>query len=523
MASSTVGGAMKARLILSPAIICRQCLRTRPLTTCRIIFPAANFSTSRATYSKLESTTRRATKGTDIFSRVTTAFNWPARTANSAFRRLTTAPTIESAVASSKAKTATAEIKKSSFPETSERIVAFWLLGSAGLVFAIVVVGGLTRLTESGLSITEWKPVTGTLPPLNAADWEAEFSKYRSSPEFRLLNSSMTLDEYKFIYYMEWTHRLLGRVIGISFVLPAIYFVARRKVSSSMAMKLGGIALGIGFQGFIGWWMVKSGLQDDLFQQPGAHPRVSQYRLTAHLGAAFAVYAAMLYSGMSILRENKLLKDPQKAVEVLKKRSVRALLPLRIFVGLVSVLVFTTAMSGALVAGLDAGLIYNEFPTMAGGFAPPMTELFSPFYSREPPPHNDLIWRNLLENPSTVQFDHRMFAMTTFFTVLSLWGYGRRLNGKKVLTPEAKKGILGLVHLVSLQVVLGITTLLYLVPHTLASLHQANSLLLLSGCLVLGSRVWVPRALLKIAEKRVAMMGKRSGGAKKMENSGVAM
>ncbi|KAF3908160.1 hypothetical protein AA313_de0200604 [Arthrobotrys entomopaga] len=473
--------------------------------TARVPRPAANFSTSRATYSKLESTARRITNSTSIFSRTTAAFNGSISTAKSAFRRLATAPTVESVVATAKTRTAATEIKKSSFPETSERIVAFWLLGSASLVFAIVVVGGLTRLTESGLSITEWKPVTGTLPPLNAADWESEFSKYRDSPEFRLLNSSMTLEEYKFIYFMEWTHRLLGRVIGVSFVLPAIYFVARRKVSSSTAMKLGAIAL------------------DDLFQQPGAHPRVSQYRLTAHLGAAFAVYAGMLYTGVSILRENRSLKDPKKAADALKKRSVGALLPLRIFVGLVSILVFTTAMSGALVAGLDAGLIYNEFPTMAGGFGPPMTELFDPFYSREPPPHNDLIWRNLFENPSTVQFNHRMFAMTTFFTVLSLWGYGRRLNRKKVLTPEAKKGIMGLVHLVSLQVALGISTLLYLVPHTLASLHQANSLLLLTGCLVLGSRVWVPRALLKIAEKRVAMMGKRSRGVKKVENSNMAM
>ncbi|KAF3903264.1 hypothetical protein ABW20_dc0107739 [Dactylellina cionopaga] len=438
------------------------------------------------------------------------------------YRRLATT-TFEDSIATTRF-TPAATVKKSSFPETSERVVGFWLLGSAGLVFAIVVIGGLTRLTESGLSITEWKPVTGSIPPLNAEDWESEFSKYRSSPEFRILNPTMTIDEYKFIYFMEWTHRLLGRVIGVSFLLPAIYFVARRKVSLPMAYKLGAITLGIGFQGFIGWWMVKSGLQDDLFQKPGSHPRVSQYRLTAHLGAAFAVYSAMLYSGISVLRDNKLLKDPKQAVEILKKRRIGALMPLRIFVGLTSILVFTTAMSGALVAGLDAGLIYNEFPYMGLGLAPPKAELLDPFYSREPPPHNDLVWRNMLENPSTVQLDHRILATTSFFTILALFLYGRRLNGKKVLTPDARKGILGLVHLVSLQVVLGITTLLYMVPHSLASLHQANSLALLTGCLVLGSRVWAPRALLKIAEKRVATARRTNVGAgKRVEKETVDM
>lgn len=318
----------------------------------------------------------------------------------------------------------------------------------------------------------------------------------------------MDLSEYKFIYYMEWTHRLLGRVIGLSFVLPAIYFVARRKVSGPMAWKLAAISLGIGFQGFIGWWMVKSGLQDDLFQEPGSHPRVSQYRLTAHLGAAFLVYSAMFYSGISVLRENKLLKDPRSAVSNIMKRGAPGLLALRIIVGAMTALIFTTAMSGALVAGLDAGLVYNEFPYMGNGFAPPKSELLDPFYSREPAPHNDLVWRNMLENPVTVQLDHRVLAMTTFTAILALFGYGRFLRSKKLLTTEAAKGITGLVHLVTLQVALGISTLIYLVPHSLASLHQANSLLLLTGALVLGSRVWVPRHLLRLAGRRVGKLPK---------------
>ncbi|KAF3223103.1 Cytochrome c oxidase assembly protein cox15 [Orbilia oligospora] len=518
MASATISSAVRARLLSAPALTCRQCQRIRLTPTLRTPLHSAQYSTSR-TSSKLQSILLKSSKsGTILLSKTKSSVLESIGTVKSAYRRLAT-----SAVESNAAATATTKTKSSSFPDTSEKVVGYWLLGSAGLVFGIVVLGGLTRLTESGLSITEWKPVTGSLPPLSDADWESEFSKYRNSPEFRILNPTMNLEEYKFIYYMEWTHRLLGRVIGLSFVLPAIYFVARRKVSKSMALKLGGIALGIGFQGFIGWWMVKSGLQDDLFQKPGSHPRVSQYRLTAHLGAAFAVYSAMLYTGVSVLRENRLLKDPKKAVELLAKRRIGALVPLRIFVGFVSLLIFTTAMSGALVAGLDAGLVYNEFPMMGTGLAPPVSELLDPFYSREPPPHNDLVWRNMLENPTTVQLDHRILATTSFFTVLALWAYGGRLRRAKVLTPEAKKGILGLVHLVSMQVALGIATLIYFVPHSLASLHQANSLALLTGCLVLGSRVWVPRALLKVAEKRVALMGRSTKAAgKKVEKSDIA-
>ncbi|EWC46412.1 hypothetical protein DRE_04355 [Drechslerella stenobrocha 248] len=483
-----------------------------PPTSLFRTFAAANRSSaSRKLLSTLQSGFQNGTKARSrgpLTPRTNIGFVRGNGAVRSAYRYLATA----AVEANTSVKATAAAVKKKSFPEISEKVVGYWLLGSAGLVFAIVVIGGLTRLTESGLSITEWKPVTGTLPPLTDADWESEFAKYRSSPEFRILNPTMTLSEYKFIYFMEWTHRLLGRVIGVSFVLPAIYFVARRKVSFSMSLKLAGIALGIGF----GWWMVKSGLRDDLFKEPGSHPRVSQYRLTAHLAAAFAVYSAMLYSGISILRENRLLKDPKKAVEELKKRRIGALVPLRIFVGFVSLLVFTTAMSGALVAGLDAGLIYNEFPYMGDGFAPPKAELLDPFYSREPPPHNDLVWRNMLENPATVQLDHRVLATSSFLVILALWAYGRRLNRKKVLTPDARRGVLGLVHLVSLQVALGISTLIYLVPHSLASLHQANSLALLTGCLVLGSRVWVPRTLVKVAEKRVAAMRRgRNGGKKK--------
>ncbi|KAJ9624366.1 Cytochrome c oxidase assembly protein cox15 [Knufia peltigerae] len=392
----------------------------------------------------------------------------------------------------------------SSFPDTSSNTVAYWLLGSAASVFGIVVFGGLTRLTESGLSITEWKPVTGSLPPMSQEDWESEFAKYRSSPEFKMLNSRMTLEEFKSIYWMEWIHRLWGRFIGLSFVLPAAYFVARRRVSRSMAVRLLGIAGLIGFQGFIGWWMVKSGLKDDLFA-PGSHPRVSQYRLTAHLSAAFLCYLAMLWNGLDILRTNKILKAstaaPARAQGVFDTLKTPALRPFKRYVGLLAGLVFITAMSGGLVAGLDAGLIYNEFPYMGLGLTPPRSELWDKFYSREED-GSDLWWRNMLENPSLVQLDHRILATTTFTAVMALWAFSRTGNMAKILPRAAKKGVHGVVGFVWLQVTLGICTLLYLVPTHLASAHQAGSLALLTWTVVLGSRVWFPKQAAKILAQR---------------------
>lgn len=398
------------------------------------------------------------------------------------------------------------------FPQTSSNAVAYWLLGSAGSVFGIVVFGGLTRLTESGLSITEWKPVTGSLPPMSDEDWESEFTKYRASPEFHLLNSRMTLSEFKQIYYMEWIHRLWGRFVGLSFVLPAIYFVARRKVSSQMAVRLAGISGLIGFQGFIGWWMVKSGLKDDLFA-PGSHPRVSQYRLTTHLGAAFICYLAMLWNGLTILRTNRLLRDPSAASSVLSNLSDARLAPFKRSVFLLAVLIFTTAMSGGLVAGLDAGLIYNEFPKMGLGLTPPKSELFSDFYSHRPD-KSDIWWRNMLENPSLVQLDHRILATTTFTAVMALWAYAKYSTTMRSILPRAaKKGVHGVVGFAWLQVALGISTLIYLVPLPLASAHQAGSIALLTWTVVLGSRIWFPSRAATLVAQRLKTGGVPSSTA----------
>ena len=323
----------------------------------------------------------------------------------------------------------------------------------------------------------------------------------------------MNLAEFKKIYYMEWLHRQWGRFIGLSFVLPAIYFVARRRVSKPMSLALLGISAGIGFQGFIGWWMVKSGLKDDLFA-PGSHPRVSQYRLTTHLGAAFCVYTAMLWSGLSILRDRAFLSNPTAGLANLTARAHPHLGIFRKSIAGLALLVFTTAMSGGLVAGLDAGMIYNEFPLMGNGLAPPKTELFQKFYSRKED-GSDIWWRNMLENPSTVQLDHRILAMTTFTTIISLFAYSR-FNRKvaAAMPPAGRKGMMGVVHLVLLQVALGISTLIYMVPTPLASMHQAGSMALLTGVLVLGNRIWVPRRSLKLVRQAIERASKSQGAVK---------
>ncbi|KAM7223939.1 Cytochrome oxidase assembly domain containing protein [Rhypophila decipiens] len=416
-------------------------------------------------------------------------------------RRMATAATTVPTTPKATSETETKSSSKSSFPETDDKAVGYWLLGSAVSVFGIVVWGGLTRLTESGLSITEWKPVTGSLPPMSDADWQSEFDKYRASPEFQMINSHMNLSEFKKIYFMEWSHRLWGRFIGLSFVLPTVYFIARRRVRLRTAGTLVGISALIGFQGFIGWWMVKSGLKDDLFA-PGSHPRVSQYRLAAHLATAFVCYSWMLLAGLKVLRTHKALRDPEGAAKAIAALSSPKLQVLRRSVLGLTALIFTTVLSGALVAGLDAGLIYNEFPKMGNGYMPPQSELWDKFYCRKED-GSDLWWRNMLENPSLVQLDHRILAMTTFTAVLSLFAYSRTGRMKAVIPKDVQKGVLGLVHLVSLQLTLGLTTLLYMVPVPLAAAHQAGALALLTGVLVLGQRLRIPRSTLLLIQKRL--------------------
>ncbi|MCJ1362691.1 Cytochrome c oxidase assembly protein cox15 [Acarospora aff. strigata] len=478
--------------------VCRRCLRRPP--------PAVSSAQTSKQTSPFLQAFRSSSTQTPQLNQAGSEAKW---------RASTPLASLSKTISSSKT------TRASFFPEVSDKVVAYWLLGSAASVFGIVVFGGLTRLTESGyspvsyqsisndqtkplcsLSITEWKPVTGSLPPTSPGDWESEFTKYQSSPESKLLNPHMTLSEFKSIYYMEWGHRLWGRVVGLSFVLPAVYFITRRRVSARMAVKVLGISGLIGFQGVIGWWMVKSGLKDDLFA-PGSHPRVSQYRLTAHLGTAFLCFTAMLWNGLSILRARRLLADPAAANQALSILRDPRLKTLRRSVAGLVVLVFCTAMSGGLVAGLDAGLIYNEFPYMGLGITPPKSELFSDFYSHRAD-KSDIWWRNPLENPSLVQLDHRILATTTFTSVMALWVYTKYSpTVRKILPVSARKGVHGIVGFVWLQVILGISTLIYLVPLPLASAHQAGSLALLTSVVVLGSRVWVPRHASRLVAKHL--------------------
>ncbi|PWN27724.1 cytochrome oxidase assembly, partial [Jaminaea rosea] len=416
-------------------------------------------------------------------------------------------------------------------PDTSAKPTSKWVgyhsLFLAFLVYAIVVVGGLTRLTESGLSITEWNPgFKGMWLPTTTDEWEGEWAKYRQTPEFVLLNSKMSLEDFKTIYMWEWSHRILGRVIGLAYVLPAAFFVARGMVKSPFRSKLLLIGLGIGAQGAMGWYMVKSGLaapQGTLHQPhsdalappktsstPAAWtPRVSHFRLAAHLGLAFLVYAGMLRTGLSVLRQYNLAMNVGKAsglkaapgvrdklVAVLSKPQV---LRYRRFVGAVTGLVFATAMSGALVAGLDAGLVYNEFPTMGDGrIAPPLDEMFDERYTRssgassrdDEASSSSLVLHNLTQNPVTVQFVHRCLAITTFAHVAALAWKTRNLSATMRLAGTALPPAVPRLAYLALgaataQATLGITTLIYMVPIELASAHQAGSVALLSVMLAL--------------------------------------
>lgn len=455
----------------------------------------------------------------------------------------------------------------SSTPLVSKRIVALHLYALAFLVYAIVVVGGLTRLTESGLSITEWNPgFKGMRLPMTTPEWQAEWDKYKQTPEFLLLNSKMSLDDFKSIYMWEWGHRVLGRVIGVAFVLPAAFFVTRRWVAAGTRWKLLAIAAGIGFQGFLGWFMVESGLtapqagnsdkpkmasvsvpvmRDDhpnstadtdggrirfdatvaaeqststLSSQTTVAaaaadwtPRVSHFRLAMHMGTAFLVYLAMLHTGLAVQRDyntatmsghvSGVRARSQAALEQLANTLNHPLLRSHSrLTKLVAGLVFTTAMSGALVAGLDAGLVYNEFPTMGDGrIAPPMHELIDDRFAQRAD-RSDKVWRNLTQNPVTVQLIHRTLAITTATTVVLLAWRTHRLNRTYAaaaanmakssslascsLLPSLPPRLLSLANIsvgvVALQVTLGITTLIYLVPIPLASAHQAGSLALLS-------------------------------------------
>jgi len=330
--------------------------------------------------------------------------------------------------------------------DANPRPVAIWLLACCAMIFAMVVIGGITRLTWSGLSITEWQPVTGIVPPLSAADWQAEFAKYRQTSQYKLLNAGMSLADFKTIYAWEYLHRLWGRLIGFVYLLPFLYFLVRQQIPRRLRWPLAGIfALG-GAQGALGWWMVESGLADRI--------EVSQYRLTAHLALALAIYAATLWTALGV---------PVQGVQGDAPRWLARGAELVLW------LVSLTIVAGGFVAGLNAGLAYNTFPLMDGRFVPAGYAQIAPF------------WRNGFENVAAVQFDHRVLALTTVATVAVLWLAGCRA----ALSRRVRLALHALLAVALLQVSLGVATLLLVVPIPLAAAHQAGAVLLLTAAIVL--------------------------------------
>lgn len=332
-----------------------------------------------------------------------------------------------------------------------ERQIAAWLIVCCFMVFLMIVVGGVTRLTHSGLSIVEWQPIVGTVPPITDQQWEETFDKYKLTPEYQKVNVGMTIAEFKGIFWWEYFHRLLGRLIGLVFFIPYLFFLMRRQVYGPLVWKLLGIFVLGGLQGGVGWLMVKSGLVDD--------PRVSHYRLTAHLGLAFVIFAAMFWVALDLL-------FPRTATSM----NPRLRGPARAAAWLVA-LVFVTALSGGLVAGIRAGFAYNTFPLMNGHIVPTEIFMIEPWHL------------NFFNNMATVQFDHRLLAWLLALLVAWFWWKTRRVELNPHVNPRARLAADLLLGTLALQIALGISTLLLLVPIPLAAAHQAGAVLVFAAAL----------------------------------------
>jgi cytochrome c oxidase assembly protein subunit 15 len=321
-----------------------------------------------------------------------------------------------------------------------DRAVAIWLFIVAAMIFVMVVIGGITRLTESGLSITEWQPVSGVLPPMDDAAWQHEFDLYKQIPEFQKLRPDMTLEEFRGIFWWEYIHRLWGRLIGVVFAVGGLWLLIRHRIRPALRPRLIGLFLLGGLQGALGWFMVKSGLS--------VRTDVSQYRLVAHLLAALFIYACILWTAFGLIRP--LPHVLPRAAPVRR----HAIFLLCLVVGMLA--------TGGFTAGLDGGKIYNTFPLMGGALLP------GDLLALEP------LWRNPFENPTTAQFIHRWLAILVALTALTLWGRRERL-------PEGARSSLDLLGgMVAIQIMLGISTLLLVVPAPLAALHQAGAVMVLT-------------------------------------------
>lgn len=342
------------------------------------------------------------------------------------------------------------DVRDGARTDLRSRAIRLWLYAVAALVLAMVLVGGATRLTESGLSITEWRPVMGALPPLSEGDWEAEFEKYRAIPQYRGLNRGMSLEQFKTIYWWEWAHRLLGRLIGVAFLLPLLWFLWRGWVGRSLQSRLWIIfALGA-LQGGVGWWMVASGLTERI--------EVSQYRLATHLILACTIYVALLWTAQRL--GGRAVAGASAGPDGMAGGRIR------VTAGALVVLVLGQIYLGALVAGLRAGLVYNTWPTIDGAIVPDASRLF----------FDTPLWRNFFENTLTVQFDHRMLAYAIF--VCALW-HAFDVSSVVKKGPAVASSAVLLVA-VAVQVALGIMTLLLRVPLPVALLHQAAAMLVLT-------------------------------------------
>ncbi len=329
------------------------------------------------------------------------------------------------------------------------RAIRRWLFVLAGLVALMVVVGGLTRLTDSGLSITEWQPIKGALPPLTDAAWNEAFAKYQAIPEYRIQNREMTLAGFKSIYWWEWSHRQLGRLIGLVWAAGFFWFAVRRRIPQGWTGQL--LALGAlgGAQGLLGWWMVSSGLS-------GRMVDVASYRLAMHLGLAFAILSLMIWQIHLLSRGQPQLLQARRARETGLAR----------LTGVLFGLIFFQILLGALVAGIDAGRGYIDWPLMNGEFLPSESFDYTP------------LWTNLFENPALVQFDHRMVGYLAFALTLFVWWKSRQ--SPHVATRATFTIMLGAVIL---QVLLGITTVLYAAPWHVAIVHQIGALAVVAAVL----------------------------------------
>ncbi|MCY2687366.1 COX15/CtaA family protein [Salinimicrobium sp. TH3] len=321
--------------------------------------------------------------------------------------------------------------------------VVYWLFTGCFLIFVMVVVGGITRLTNSGLSISDYKLITGTIPPLTEEQWVAEFEFYKQFPEYQKLHYHFTLEDFKGIYFWEWLHRLIGRLIGLVFIIPFLYFLFTKQLTKPTIYKSLVLLFLGGFQGFLGWYMVKSGLVD--------MPSVSHYRLAAHLTTAFVTFAYCFWVAMDLIYP--------------KKKQINTSFRNLVWVGMIILLL--QIIWGAFVAGLDAGWIHNFWPWMTGG-----EWVHETVYIEQNP-----LWRNFIEGKSGVQFVHRYLAYVVVAIILYIWYRSRNLQ----LTLPQQRGVQWLVGLVFLQFLLGVLTLIYAVPLWLGVAHQVGAFFLLTA------------------------------------------